>query len=61
MKTRKSVAKRIKVTARGKLLRRRRGAGHLKSSKTPKRRRRFRRPAGVSPGFAKQVRRLLGI
>lgn len=61
MKTHKAVAKRIKVTARGKLLRHRAGAGHLKSRKTPKQIRRFRLKAGLSRGFAKQARRLLGI
>jgi len=61
MKTNKSVAKRIKVTARGKLMRNRPGAGHLKSVKSPKRRRRFRKAAPVPKAFAKQARRLLGI
>ena len=61
MKTNKSVAKRLKVTGRGKIRRRRAGAGHLRSRKSPKRIRRFRRGAGLSPGFAKQAKRLLGI
>jgi len=61
MKTKKSVAKRIKVTARGKLLRHRPGAGHLKSRKSPKRLRRFRREVELSPGFAPHARRLLGM
>ena len=61
MKTNKSVAKRIKVTATGKLRRRKTGAGHLKSRKTPSRIRRFRREAGLSPGFAKIARKLLGL
>jgi len=61
LKTRKSVLKRIKVTARGKLLRGRPGAGHLKSRKSPKRIRRFRKPAEIAKGFRKQTRRLLGI
>lgn len=61
MKTNKSLAKRIKVTARGKLMRRRPGAGHLKSSKSPSRIRRFRKEIPLSPGFAKQARKMLGI
>jgi large subunit ribosomal protein L35 len=61
MKTRKSVAKRIKVTASGKLLRHRPGAGHLKSRKSPKRLRRFRREVELSPGFARHARHLLGV
>jgi len=61
VKTRKAVAKRIKVTARGKLLRHRPGAGHLKSRKNPKRIRRLREETALSKGFAKQARQLLGI
>jgi len=61
MKTNKSVAKRIKVTARGKLLRLRAGGGHLKSRKSPKRIRRFRKETTLSPGFAKQARKILGL
>jgi large subunit ribosomal protein L35 len=61
MKTNKAVAKRVKVTARGKLLRHRVGAGHLKSRKSPKRLRRFRRATGVSRGFTRHARRLMGL
>jgi large subunit ribosomal protein L35 len=61
MKTNKAVAKRIKVTARGKLLRRRAGAGHLKSRKSPKQIRRFRKSAQLSRGFARIARRLMGM
>ena len=39
IKTKKSVAKRFKVTARGKVLRARAGKRHLLASKGPKRRR----------------------
>ena len=61
MKTNKATAKRLRVTARGKLKRRRPGSGHLKSRKSPKRIRRFRKEADVPKGFARQARRLLGI
>jgi large subunit ribosomal protein L35 len=61
MKTNKTVSKRLKVTATGKILRRRCGSGHLKSSKSPSRIRRLRKPATLSRGFTKQARRLLGI
>ena len=61
MKTNKSVAKRIKVTGTGKLRRHKAGAGHLKSRKSPSRIRRFRKEADLSPGFAKQARRMLGL
>jgi large subunit ribosomal protein L35 len=61
MKTRKSVAKRLKVTARGKFLRRRPLRGHLKSRKSPKRIRALRQSRLVSPGFRRHARRLLGL
>ena len=61
MKTNKSIAKRVKVTGRGKLMRNRPGAGHLKSRKSPKRLRRFRKGAIVSAGVAKRVKKLLGL
>jgi len=61
VKTNKSVAKRIKVTARGKLKRHHAGSGHLRSKKSPSRIRRFRKQADVSPAFARQAKRLLGM
>ena len=60
IKTRKSVAKRVKVTARGKLKRRRPGGSHLRSRKPPKRIRRFRKEADVPDSFYRQTMRLLG-
>lgn len=41
IKTKKSVAKRFKLTARGKVLRSHAGKRHLLTSKSPKRRRRL--------------------
>ncbi len=61
MKTNKAVAKRVKVTARGKILRHRAGAGHLRSRKSSKQIRRFRQATGLSPAFAKQAKKMLGI
>ena len=61
VKTRKSVAKRIKITANGKLLRRRPGSGHLKSRKTPGQIRRFRKAADVPPSFVRMAKRMLGM
>ena len=60
-KTNKSIAKRLKVTARGKILRHRPGAGHLKSVKSPKVIRRFRKKAQLSKSFVKQARIMLGV
>lgn len=59
MKTNKAVCKRVKVTGRGKLLIHKPGAGHLKSRKSPKRLRNFRKPMELKGGFAKTVRRLM--
>lgn len=61
MKTRKAVAKRVKITARGKVMRRHPGGGHLKSRKSPKRIRRFRTDVEVGGAFAKHAKRLLGM
>jgi len=60
MKTNKAVAKRIKVTGKGKLRRRRPLAGHLKSRKSPKRIRNLRKAGNVSKGVARHAKRLLG-
>ena len=61
VKTNKAVSKRVKITARGKVLRHRPGSGHLKSRKSPKRIRRFRKPAELSKAFAKHAKRMLGM
>ncbi len=47
IKTKKSVAKRFKITATGKVLRRSAGRRHLLQTKSPKRRRRLRGAALV--------------
>lgn len=47
IKTKKSVAKRFKITATGKALRRSAGRRHLLQTKSPKRRRGLRGPAIV--------------
>ena len=49
IKTKKSVAKRFKITARGKVLRTHAGKRHLLQTKNPKRRRRLGKRANVSP------------
>jgi ribosomal protein L35 len=61
MKTKKCIVKRLKVTARGKILRHHPGAGHLKSAKTQKQIRRFRKAAKVPKMFAKNARIMLGV
>ena len=47
-KTHKGLAKRIKLTARGKVTHKRAGTGHLMSSKNAKRRRRLRSTATLT-------------
>ena len=56
LKTKKSLAKRIKITKRGKLLRRRAGKSHLLSGKTRKRKRALSRPALVGSSFLKKLK-----
>ena len=54
-KTHKGLAKRVKVTARGKVLRKRAGGGHLLSGKSGKRRRRIRKSTLMVPIDAKRA------
>ena len=56
MKTNKAVAKRIKVTGRGKVIRHRVGASHLKSVKSPTRLRRMRKATVLTGALAKTAR-----
>jgi len=60
-KTKKAIAKRIKVTGTGKMMRRVPGSGHLKSRKSPSRLRAMRQDRELPPAFAKIARRLLGM
>ncbi|HEX9793772.1 MAG TPA: 50S ribosomal protein L35 [Planctomycetota bacterium] len=58
-KTKKAVAKRMKLTKNGRVLRRKMGSGHLLSAKSAKRRRNLRRSTTVVGKFEKNMRRLL--
>ena len=58
-KPHKGLKKRVKVTATGKILRRKSGKAHLMSSKSGNRRRRLGKPGQISAADAKRVRRLL--
>ncbi len=49
VKTKKSAAKRFKITASGKVLRTKAGRRHLMQSKNPKRRRGLRAVGAVDP------------
>ncbi|MDR1435693.1 MAG: 50S ribosomal protein L35 [Puniceicoccales bacterium] len=59
LKTRKSIAKRFKISASGKVLRRTAGYGHFLRNKSAKSQRRSAVDKKVSPGFAAHVRRAM--
>ncbi|HUS58059.1 MAG TPA: 50S ribosomal protein L35 [Planctomycetota bacterium] len=61
MKTHKGVAKRVRVTRKGKVLVSRPGRRHLLSGKSGKNRRRLRRKKLLAPADAKRMKRLLGL
>ncbi len=61
MKTKKCIVKRVKVTGTGKIMRHHPGAGHLKSQKTQKQIRRFRKAASVPKMFVKNAKLMLGV
>ena len=58
-KTKKSVAKRFKISAKGKLIRRTPGFRHLLASKSTKSKRRASRDKLVDPGHAVPLLRCL--
>lgn len=60
MKTHKGLAKRVKITATGKVKRRKAGTGHLLTDKTGKRRRQLRRGVLVEGKIARGIKRALG-
>ena len=60
MKTNKSVRKRFKVTAKGKVKRRQAGMGHLLSGKTAKRKSKLRKATICSPADEKRMKELMG-
>jgi len=61
MKTKRGAAKRFKVTAGGKIVRRKSHHNHILEKKSPKRKRQHRRVSQVSQADRPQVRRQLGI
>lgn len=58
-KTKKSIAKRYKITGTGKVMRRSPGQRHLLSSKSSKQKRRNSQDKQVAPGQAKQIMKAL--
>jgi large subunit ribosomal protein L35 len=60
IKTKRSAAKRFKVTASGRVRRRRAYHSHILTKKTTKRKRRLRSEGEVSASDVKRIKRLLG-
>lgn len=60
LKTKKSVAKRFKITKKGKVRRNKAYSQHLLSGKSATRKRNLRRPGLVEGKQARTVKRLLG-
>jgi large subunit ribosomal protein L35 len=58
-KTHKGLSKRVKLSANGKVVRRRAGSGHLLSGKSGKRLRKLRKPKGLRPALVAKIRELL--
>lgn len=59
MKTHKGLAKRVKVTARKKVIRKMSCAGHLMSGKSGQRKQRLRKKVAFEGGFAFRALRAL--
>ena len=59
LKTKKAAAKRIKVTASGKLKRYKAFHSHILTKKSPKRKRNLRKSTLVSPADAKNIKKLI--
>lgn len=59
-KTRKSAAKRFKLTKNGKLLHRSQYLRHLRSTKSSAQKRRFRKLKLVTGTIAKKIKKMLG-
>lgn len=61
LKTHRGTAKRIRISATGKLMRRRAYAGHFLASKSKSRKRVIGSPATVTGKIAKNIKRALGV
>jgi len=59
VKTKRAAAKRFKLTATGKVLRRRAFKSHILAKKTRKRKRALRRPALVADADLKRVKAMI--
>lgn len=61
LKTHKASAKRVKITAGGKLVRERSYGNHMLSKKSKARKRNINTPAIIKGGVAKNIKRALGV
>ena len=61
MKTHKGTAKRVKLTATGKILRRRAFGGHLLSKKSARRKRVIGSSAEITGSIRKNIKKALGV
>lgn len=61
LKTPKGVAKRIKLSKSGKLLRERAFGNHLLAKKSKSRKRTIKKNAPITGGMAKNIKRALGV
>ncbi len=59
MKTHRGAAKRFKVSASGKVLRRHSETSHILTKKSTKRKRNLRKATLVSPAFAKTIKAMI--
>jgi large subunit ribosomal protein L35 len=61
LKTHKGLKARVRVTRKGKVVRRKAGKSHLMSHKSGKRRRHLRGQTAVEGAYAKTAKRQLGV
>ncbi|MCX7857665.1 MAG: 50S ribosomal protein L35 [Deltaproteobacteria bacterium] len=59
LKTHRGIAKRVKISGTGKIIRRKAFHSHLLSGKSSTRKRRLKKPDSVHPSDVKRVKRLL--
>lgn len=59
LKTHKGLKKRVKISAKGKVMRSKAGKRHLLSGKSGRRKEHMRKKTGVSPAFNKIMKRAL--
>jgi len=59
LKTKRSAAKRFKITAKGKIKRKRAFHSHILTKKSTKRKRGLRKATLVSPADAKNIKKLI--